>query len=204
MSYTSTNQATVTLTGLTAGQHTFQFDVLDTTGDVVLAESTASTWTIDLTPPTVSLNAEPSFLNNTTPTFSGIAGTVAASTTSAADLGSVTVSIYSGSTTSGAPFETLTATVGVGGSYSVAVPTSMALAQGTYTAVASQSDRACNIGYSAATTFTVDTTPPTVSLTPPMGSLNAEPSFLNSSTPTFSGSAGTVLASSSSPPTPAR
>ncbi len=58
----------------------------------------------------------------------------------------MTVSIYSGSTTSGAPFETLTATVGVGGSYSVAVPTSMALAQGTYTAVASQSDRAYILG----------------------------------------------------------
>ena len=41
------------------------------------------------------------------------------------------------------------------------------LADGTYTAQTAQSDAAGNIGYSAATTFTVDTTPPTVtSITP--------------------------------------
>src|SRR5207244_4380363 len=72
------------------------------------------------------------------------------------------------------------------GAYSVVA--SPALAQGTYTAQARQGDAAGNIGTSAANTFTIDTTAPVVTLTTP-----ANGSSINTTTPTFSGTAGTAI-----------
>jgi hypothetical protein len=66
----------------------------------------------------------------------------------------VTVRIYNASNTL---VQTRTATAAAG-AWSVAAT---ALAQGTYTATASQSDAAGNVGTTAATTFTIDTTAPT-------------------------------------------
>ncbi len=179
-----TVQGSVTLTGLSQGPHTFEVENLGTNGSVLTSASYS--WTIDTTPPTVTLSAEPSFINNTAPTFSGIAGTVPASTSSSADAGTVTVSIYSGTSASGNAVEKLTGTVGFGGSY--AVPANPALAEGTYTAQTFQLDGAGNIGFSAATTFTVDTTPPTVSIT-------AEPAtYSNTTTATFTSAASDTFA----------
>ena len=75
--------------------------------------------------------ANGSATNDTTPTFSGSAGA------EPLDSSTVTVKVYSGSTVSGSPVQTLTATE-LGGAWSVAA--SSALPDGTYTAQASQSD----------------------------------------------------------------
>ena len=84
-----------------------------------------------------------------TPTFSGTAGTDPGDSTT------VTVKVYSGSSASGTLIQTLTATRGSGGAYSV--DASPPLADGTYTGQAEQADDAGNTGHSSAKTFSVDT-----------------------------------------------
>ena len=69
----------------------------------------------------------------------------------------VNVKVYSGSTATGTPVETLTTTA-TSGTWSV---DSAGLAEGTYTARADQDDSVSNTGFSFPTTFTVDTTAPT-------------------------------------------
>ena len=93
--------------------------------------------------------------NDATPTVAGTGGT------GTGDAGTVTVKIYSGSTASGSPIQTVTPAVSGGGTWTF---DAAALAEGTYTAQATQSDNAtpANTGTSTARTFTVDTTPPTV------------------------------------------
>jgi hypothetical protein len=112
---------------------------------------------VDVTAPAVTLTAPANngWTNNQKPTFSGAAGT------DSGDLTTVTVKIYAGATATGTPVQTLTTTAGAG-AYSVA-PSSN-LAQGTYTAQASQSDSAGNTGTSSARTFIVDTTAPAVTV----------------------------------------
>ncbi len=129
----------------------------------------------DTTAPVVSLSAPPASSTNTTPTFSGTAGTLAG------DSSSVTVRVYAGSSVSGAAVQSLSATRSSGGSYSVGA--SATLAPGTYTVRADQSDASGNIGYSPSRTFTItsaapsgDTTAPVVSLTTPLdGSASGDP-----------------------------
>ena len=58
--------------------------------------------------------------------------------------------------------ETLSATVGADGSWSVTPST--ALPDGSYTAQAQQGDQAGNVGHSSSRTFRVDTVTPTMSL----------------------------------------
>ena len=79
------------------------------------------------------------------PTFTGAAGTAAG------DSSQVTLRIWSGSAATGTPVQTRTVTQSAG-SWSVAA--SPALAPGTYTARAEQTDGAGNTGQSAAVTFT--------------------------------------------------
>ncbi len=68
----------------------------------------------------------------------------------------MTVKIYAGTDTSGSLVQTRTALRdSVTGAYSV---DATVLAEGTYTAKASQSDAAGNTGHSSANTFVVDTT----------------------------------------------
>jgi hypothetical protein len=130
--------------------------------------------------PAVTLTgpANSSSVNTATPTFHGAAGTASG------NLNTVTVKVYSGSTASGTVVETLTA-MASGGTWSVAA--SPALAQGTYTAQAQQSNTAGNIGYSSANTFIVDTTAPVVTLTAPANNTST-----NNTTPSFHGAAGTA------------
>ena len=121
------------------------------------ANATGQVYTIDQTAPTVSLTApaNSSALSTDEPTFSGSAGLAAG------DLPTITIKIYSGSSATGTLVQTLT-TTGVG-SYAVAPTTP--LANGTYTAQASQSDDAGNTGLSGTTTFSVSVVPTISSLT---------------------------------------
>lgn len=95
----------------------------------------------------------------------------------------VTVSVYSGSSASGSPVQTLSAPVGSDGTYSVAP--SSTLADGQYTAVAGQDDLAGGHGSSAANTFTISSTPPALTL----DALSSKP--LKTATPTLQGNAAT-------------
>jgi hypothetical protein len=118
------------------------------------SNSTSSFVTAAKFPPTVTLTAPAngSFTNDTTPLIAGTADTATGDSTT------VTAKIYSGTTATGSPVQTKTGTRS-GTSYSFSLTT--ALAQGTYTAVVTQTDTSGNTGTSNANTFTVDTTAPT-------------------------------------------
>jgi hypothetical protein len=133
---------------------------------------------------TLTKPANGGFVNSTSPTLGGLAGTAAG------DSSTVTVKVFSGRSVTATPLETLTATRQLDGSWSV--PASPALAQGTYTAQAQQADAAGNVGYSSASTFTVDTTAPLVTLTSPTNG-----SSTSNTSPTIQGGAGTATGDSS-------
>src|SRR5439155_26741549 len=91
-------------------------------------------WLIDTSAPIVSLvnPANGAETNDTTPTLSGVAGTLSG------DSATVYIRIYSGATATGTPVQTRTATRdALTGAYTV---DATALAEGQYTAKASQSD----------------------------------------------------------------
>jgi large repetitive protein len=102
--------------------------------------------------PTVTLDtpADGTSTNDKTPTFTGTAGTPGNTDT-------VTVNVYSGSSASGSPFETVTTTPGPTAAWTV--DASPELPDGTYTAQAEQSDGS-GTGMSSPHTFTVDTQAP--------------------------------------------
>jgi hypothetical protein len=105
-------------------------------------------------PPVVTLTAPANgaYVNTTTPTLSGAAGNTTGDNTT------ITIKIYSGSSATGTPVQTLTTTR----SAATWTKTASALTNGsTYTAVASQTDTSGNTGTSTANTFKVDTTKPT-------------------------------------------
>jgi chitinase len=116
--------------------------------------ATSSFVTATKFPPTVTLTAPAngSFTNDTTPLISGTADSATG------DSSTVTAKIYSGTSTTGTLVQTKAGTRS-GSSYSFSLTT--ALAQGTYTAVVTQTDTSGNTGTSNANTFTVDTTVPT-------------------------------------------
>ena len=91
-----------TYAGLTSGTQSFAVRAADPAGN--RSAATTHTWTVDATPPTVSLllPAAGSATGDATPTFSGTAGTAPG------DSATVTVNVYSGSTTAGTPIQTLT------------------------------------------------------------------------------------------------
>lgn len=107
------------------------------------------------------------------PMYSGDAGTAPG------DLPTVTVNVYSGNKATGSPVQTLSAQAS-GGIWSTMG--SVALVDGTYTAVATQSDKAGNTGTSAPVTFTVNTNGPSVTITAP-----ASGATLDTATPTVWG-----------------
>jgi Concanavalin A-like lectin/glucanases superfamily/Bacterial Ig-like domain/Calcineurin-like phosphoesterase len=145
---------------------------------------------LDTTAPTITLTSPGNggSVSDTTPSFAGTAGTAPGDSTT------VTVRVYDGTAATGTPLQTLTATRGGGGAYMVDATSALAL--GTYTAQAEQSDGVGNVGTSSANTFTVvapppDTTPPAVTLTTPgHGSSGSD------TTPTFAGAAGTAAGDS--------
>jgi hypothetical protein len=160
-------------TGLADGTYTAIAQQSDEAGNT--GQSGPATFTVDATPPSVTLNLIPPLISTATPTFSGGAGTAEH------DISIVTIKIYPGSSPSGSPTQTLAA-VASGASWAAA--SSKALVDGTYTAVAEQSDEAGNTGRSLTTTFTVDTVAPRVKLNP------VSPSITNNPTPPFTGLAG--------------
>ena len=143
-----------TFAALSQGTHTVYVQGEDAAGNWGTVVST--TFVKDTVTPSVTLNAVASPSTNAMPAFSGVGGLATG------DSGTVTIDIHSGSSTSGTLLEALTATVNPStGAYSVTAPS--ALASGTYTAQADQTDWAGNTGLSAATTFTINALPPAVS-----------------------------------------
>ncbi len=165
---------TYTPPALADGTYTVQATQRDEAGNV--GASAAHTFTVDTTPPAVSLTPLATLTNNRKPSFGGAAGIASG------DIASIKLTIYAGTAATGSPVETVKATPS-GASWGATPPT--ALADGTYTAVAEQADEAGNVGVSGTTTFTVDATPPSVSL-------NAVASPTKIATPTFTGAGGTA------------
>jgi hypothetical protein len=170
------------VSGMSAGSHTFQVRAVDDAGN---ADSTPTsiTWTVDPGLPTLTLEApvDGTRTGDPTPSFSGHAGTAAG------DSSTVTVKIYR--PVAGAP-DTLVQTrstvrSSLDGSWSVAA--SPDLDDGDYTAYAQQAG-ASGTAVTAATSFTVDTTPPhTVISSGPQGTTAAtSASFAFSSSETGS------------------
>jgi hypothetical protein len=141
--------------------------------------SAARTFKVDTSAPAPTVDPKPDG-NDTAPVLSGGAGAEDGSDTArSADAGSVTVRVWSGTDTSGPAARSLAATrSGAGWSVEVAPE----LADGTWTAIASQADGAGNVGVSAARSFKVDTAAPAPTVDPvPDG---------NDATPILSGGAG--------------
>jgi Bacterial Ig-like domain len=136
---------------------------------------------VDNTKPVIVLNepAAQSYLATDMPTFSGAGGLAPG------DLATITLTIYSGSTTSGTAVERFPAQRDpASGEFSV--PANTQLAEGSYTAVATQRDRHDNVG-TAHVSFTIDLTKPIVSFTAPKNG-----SSTSDNMPTFQGTAGTL------------
>jgi hypothetical protein len=171
-------------TGLSDGSHTFQVKAVDAAGNE--SGTIARTWTVDTTPPLVSLAApaDGSSTADGTPTFSGSAGGANG------DSSTVTVLVYSGSSATGTAVRTLSTVAGLDGSYAVAP--SDPLPNGTYTAQAQQSDLAGNTGTSTANTFTVAvavSVPPTNLSPPTIAGTAQQGQMLSASTGAWSGTA---------------
>ena len=156
---------------LPAGRHTFTaFATQASEIKNAAGKSAPVTFVVDTEPPTVTLEAQRSPSNDTTPSFSG----------TASDTTQVTVAIFAGPKAEGKELATATATP-IGGSWTSGRATP-ALDSGTFTALATQPSAIGNpVGKSTPVTFTVDTSPPTVTLNPlPSPSGNAAPSFSGS------------------------
>jgi hypothetical protein len=171
-----------TETGVPAG--TWRYGITPVLGNWIGTEGSRSLVVLDTTAPVVTLTTpvNGSITNDTTPALSGAAGN------SAGDAATVTVKVYSGTTATGSALQTLTPTR-AGATWTV---DATVLAPGTYTAQASQSDTAGNVGVSSANTFTLDVTAPSpVTVTAPVtGALTT------SRRPTVSGAAGTAAGDS--------
>ncbi|MCW1719150.1 Ig-like domain-containing protein [Pseudoalteromonas sp. A3] len=150
---------------LAQGEYTVTAEVDDGLGNIGSASETGE---IDLTPPSLVIT-DNGVSNDTTPTISG---------TSDAPQGSEVTIIV---TDNAGAAQTITATVGASGTWSVPVTT--ALAEGNFTVSASVSDAAGNTA-TATGAGEVDTIAPTLDLTSPGSS--------NDATPTLSGTSDAV------------
>ena len=160
---------------LADGIYTAQAEQSDDAGNV--GTSAEVTFTVDANAPVVTLTApsDGAVVKGSEPTLSGGGG--AASW----DEPSVTVTIHEGASLSGRVAASKSVSVS-GGTWSYPAPH---LADGIYTAQASQEDEAGNRGTSAAVTFTVDANAPVVTLTAP-----SDGAVLKGSEPTLSGGGG--------------
>jgi major membrane immunogen (membrane-anchored lipoprotein) len=158
---------------LSEGTYTAQAEQKDEAGNT--GTSAARTFTIDRAPPNVTLSQPASPTNDSTPTLKGTRGTAAK------DFPTVSVAVYAGGSTAGTVVASSSFAVG-GSAWSYTTPQ---LPDGTYTAQATQSDEAGNVGKSAAATFTIDTVAPEVTL-------GAIASPTSNATPKLAGAAGTA------------
>jgi Big-like domain-containing protein/PKD domain-containing protein len=136
---------------LGGGTHTFLVRTVEPGGNRD-PDPASQKWTVDTTPPSVTLIAPDAgaVTADSTPSLSGDAGTADG------DSATVSVDIYAGNAASGTPVQTAdVARSGGGWSH-----TAQTLADGVYTARARQSDSVGHTGHSEARTFTVDTSPP--------------------------------------------
>lgn len=174
--------STNALAALTDGTYTAQAEQSDEAGNT--GTSTAVTFTIDTTPPTVTITTPTTnaTLNLSKPTLSGGAGQANG------DEHSITVKIYAGSTASGSPTQTDHVTPSAGNWTTGPIS---ALANGTYTAQAEQSDAAGNTGTSTAVTFTIATSTPVVKLQIP-GLIARRTQHMTGPTPSFAGTGSTA------------
>jgi hypothetical protein len=165
-------------TGLADGPHAFSVQAVDAAGNADPTPATLA-WTVDTSSPNVTLTtpAAGAYTNSSTPTLSGTGETASGDS-------AVTVKVYSGTSTTGTPLQTLSANVQPDGTWTA---NASALAEGTYTAQAQQTDAVNNTGYSEQHTFKIDTTPPTVTLSAPTSGTHT-----NDTTPGISGTAGTA------------
>src|SRR6185312_5843022 len=97
---------------------------------------------------------------DSTPSFAGSAGSAAGDTP-------VRLWVYAGTLPSPTSVAGKALAPVVAGTWTTSLPAP--LADGTYTAVAEQTDQLENTGVSAKITFTIDTTPPAVTLSSPAG-----------------------------------
>jgi hypothetical protein len=126
--------------------------------------------------PTVTLNSP-----GTAPLQTPAVQLTGTASTGFTDSNQVSVAIYSGTDTSGPPVHQLTAAVNGSGSFAVQTP---ALADGRYTAVASQTS-GTDTGQSPAVTFQIKAHPPALTLDRPPGGV-----WIGRSNLSFSGEAG--------------
>jgi hypothetical protein len=155
------------------GTYTAQIAQSDSAGNKT---EVSHSFTIETGAPRVTLNALPASTSNATPSFSGSVDTTKGA------LKSIKLRVYPGASAaeSQEPVEELLASAG-GGAWSTGA--SAHLADGTYTAQAEQVNSEGEEGFSAPSTFTVDTVAPQVSLGTPVASNGLE---------LVSGSAGTA------------
>jgi hypothetical protein len=141
-------------------------------------EGVATTsFVLDTSPPRITLtDPTPGESVTGVPAFRGVAGTATG------DLGTVSVDLYAGAAVAGVPIQTATTTPNTDGSFNV--PAASAPAPGTYTAVATQVDRAGNEGRSASVTFTIPFPVGPPSTRPPGNEPPAPASPLPSAPPT--------------------
>jgi hypothetical protein len=131
---------------LADGTYTAQAEQLDEAGNI--ARSSGAPFVVDTRAPapTITSPADKSVSARATPDFRGSAGTAEG------DRSKVTVTVFRGSTAVGTPVQTLNSDVAPDGTFSARAA---ALADGTYTARAEQSDAAGNTGWSKPATFNV-------------------------------------------------
>lgn len=169
-------------TGLSSDFHTVDVRAVDAAGNVDPTPASL-TWLVDTTAPAVTLSApaDGSWINDSTPAFSGVGST------NAGDSATITVEVHRTATDSSDELvETLTATrSAIDGSWSTFA--SPALPDGNYTAFASQDDSAANTATSGTVSFNVDTAAPDVHISAPAGG-----GMTSDSTPNFHGLAGTA------------
>jgi hypothetical protein len=157
--------------------------------------SNAIQFTVNTAPPTVTLTPPKSPSNNTTPSFAG----------TASDTTAVEVRVFNA-----AKLEIAKATATPNGSHQFQTASIAHLADGTYTADATETSSLNNpAGTSATVTFIVDTAPPTVTLAePPTPSNNLLPTFTGTASDTkpvvvsiYSGlkAVGTPIATATAP-----
>jgi hypothetical protein len=175
------------VTALKPGTYTaesIQEDVAENAG-----VSAPVTFTVDATPPKVTLTkpASKEEVKVSKPVFSGAAGI------ENGDLPPVTLKIYQGTLVTGTPVQTLTI-LPSGATWAEAG--GPRFTNGTYTAVAEQTDDVGNIGKSIPTTFTIFTKSPSVTLVTG-GLVPRGAAILLGPSPSFSGSAGNAPEDSS-------
>jgi hypothetical protein len=179
---TGTTWSVAVSPALTSGTYTARATQADLAGNA--GTSVSRTFTADATAPTglrITAPASGATVTTANPVIGGRAGNAAG------DSATVTVRLYSGASATGTPVRTLTATRS-GRNWSVAV--TPALADGQYTAQATQSDDVGNTATSAARTFRVDTAAPVLAISAPAAGARV------GATPLISGTAGTLTGDS--------